>query len=56
MTAIEIRDDEAGGSAATKTVRLKAIQVIEGNEKPGLVVNVNTQTNVAARLGPKARL
>jgi hypothetical protein len=48
MTAIEIRDDEADGSAATKTVRLKAIQVIEGNEMPGLVVNVNTQTNVAA--------
>jgi hypothetical protein len=30
-------------------VRLKAIQVIEGNEgKGGVVVNVNQQTNVAA--------
>jgi hypothetical protein len=46
-TAIAIRDDEGDGSAATKTVRLKAIGVIEGNEgKGGVVVNVN-QTNVA---------
>jgi hypothetical protein len=29
-TAIKIRDDEGDESAATKTVRLKAIQVIEG--------------------------
>jgi hypothetical protein len=44
-TAIEIRDNEG---AATKTVRLKAAAFIEGNEKPGVTVNVNTQTNVAA--------
>jgi hypothetical protein len=45
-TAIEIRDDEGDGSAATKTVRLKAIGVIEG--KPdGASVTVNVQTNVA---------
>jgi hypothetical protein len=45
----KIRDDEGDESAATKTVRLKAIQVIEGSEgKAGVVVNVNQQTNVAA--------
>jgi hypothetical protein len=45
-TAIEIRDDEGDGSAATKTVRLKAIGVIEG--KPdGASVTVNVHTNVA---------
>lgn len=47
-TAIEIRDNEGDASAATKTVRLKAAAFIEGNEKPGVTVNVNTQTNVAA--------
>jgi hypothetical protein len=48
-TAIKIRDDEGDGSAADRTVRLKAIGVIEGNEgKAGVVVNVNQQTNVAS--------
>jgi hypothetical protein len=48
MTAIEIRDDPGENSAADRTVRLKAIGVIEGNEvKGGVVVNVNQQTNVA---------
>jgi hypothetical protein len=48
-TAIAIRDDPGENSAADKTVRLKAIGVIEGNEgKGGVVVNVNQQTNVAA--------
>jgi hypothetical protein len=47
--AVATRDDEADGSAATKTVRLKAIQVIEGNEgKASVTVNVNQQTSVAA--------
>jgi hypothetical protein len=48
-TAIKIRDDEGDESAATKTVRLKAIQVIEGpNDKASVVVNVNQQTNAAS--------
>jgi len=48
MTAIEIRDDPGENSAADRTVRLKAISVIEGSEsKSGVVVNVNQQTNVA---------
>lgn len=47
-TAITIRDDEGDNSAATKTVRLKAIQVIEGtSDKASVTVNVNQQTNVA---------
>ena len=47
-TAIKIRDDEGDGSAADRTVRLKAIGVIEGNEgKGGVVVNVNQTSNVA---------
>jgi hypothetical protein len=49
VTAIAIRDDEADGSAATKTVRLKAIQAIEGKDgAAGVTINVNQQTNVAA--------
>jgi hypothetical protein len=48
MTAIEIRDDPGENSAADRTVRLKAIGVIEGNEgKAGVVVNVNQTSNVA---------
>ena len=48
-TAIAIRDDEGDGSAATKTVQLKACAFIEGPpDKGGVVVNVNQQTNVAA--------
>jgi hypothetical protein len=47
-TAIEIRDDEGDGSAAIKTVRLKAINIIEGRpEGASVTVNVNQQTNVA---------
>jgi hypothetical protein len=42
MTAIEIRDDPGENSAADRTVRLKAIGVIEGNEgKSAVTVNVN---------------
>ena len=49
VTAIEIRDDPGENLAADRTVRLKAIGVIEGNEgKGGVVVNVNQQTNVAS--------
>ena len=48
-TAIAIRDDEGDGSAATKTVQLKACAFIEGPpEKADVTVNVNQQTNVAA--------
>jgi hypothetical protein len=48
MTAIEIRDDPGENSAADRTVRLKAIGVIEGNEgKGGVVVNVNQTSNIA---------
>jgi hypothetical protein len=46
VTAIRIRDDEGGGSAADRTVRLKAIGVIEGaSDKASVAVNVNQQTN-----------
>jgi hypothetical protein len=45
-TAIKIRDDEGDGSAADRTVRLKAIGVIEGTgDKASVTVNVNQQTN-----------
>jgi hypothetical protein len=47
-TAIKIRDDNSDGSAATKTVQLKACAFIEGApEKASVTVNVNQQTNVA---------
>ena len=58
MTAIEIRDDPGENSAADRTVRLKAIGVIEGNEgKGGVIVNVNQQTTWRnlARLCDQAR-
>jgi len=46
-TAIKIRDDEGDGSAATKTVRLKAIQTIEGTDGRAKVqATVNTHTNI----------
>jgi hypothetical protein len=48
MTAIEIRDDPGENLAADRTVRLKAIGVIEG--KAGVVVNVNQQTHVASMM------
>ena len=49
MTAIEIRDDPGENSAADRTVRLKAIGVIEGKpDGASVTVNVNQQTNVAA--------
>lgn len=49
-TLIEIRDDEGDGSAADRTVRLKAIQVMEGanSKSPAVTVNVNQTSNVAA--------
>jgi hypothetical protein len=47
--AIAIRDDEGENLAADRTVRLKAIQVMEGSEgKGGVVVNVNQTSNVAS--------
>ncbi len=46
-TAIVLRDDEGDGSAATKTVRLKAIAAIEG--KPAATtINVSAQQNNVA--------
>jgi hypothetical protein len=49
VTAITIRDDPGENLAADRTVRLKAIQVIEGSEgKGGVVVNVNQTSNVAS--------
>jgi hypothetical protein len=48
-TAIEIRDDDGDGSAAIRTVRLKACQFIEGKpDGASVVVNVNQTSNVAA--------
>jgi hypothetical protein len=46
-TLIEIRDDPGEGLAADRTVRVRAVAAIEGTDKGGVVVNVNTQTNVA---------
>jgi hypothetical protein len=45
--AVEIRDDVGDGTAATKTVRIKAASFIQGDDKPGVTVNINQQTNVA---------
>jgi hypothetical protein len=47
QTLIEIRDDPGEGFAADRTVRIKAVAAIEGTDKGGVTVNVNTQTNVA---------
>jgi hypothetical protein len=48
QTLIEIRDDPGEGFAADRTVRIKAVQAIEGTEgKASVTVNVNQQTNVA---------
>jgi hypothetical protein len=48
-TAIEIRDDDGDGSAAIRTVRLKACQFIEGTpDGASVVVNVSQTSNVAA--------
>lgn len=50
-TAVMIRDDPGDGKAADRTVQLKAIGVIEGNDKaPGVVVNV--QQNSVAAISP----
>jgi hypothetical protein len=46
-TLIEIRDDPGEGLAADRTVRVRAVAAIKGTDKGGVVVNVNTQTNVA---------
>lgn len=48
LTAIEIRDERGDNTAADRTVRLKAIQSIEGTDRSGVnvQVNVNSQTNV----------
>jgi len=56
--AIAIRDEEGDGSAAIKTVRLKAIQAIEGRDGPASVsVTVNqTTNNVAINPGYVIRL
>jgi hypothetical protein len=48
QTLIEIRDDPGEGFAADRTVRIKAVQAIEGTEgKTSVTVNVNQQNNVA---------
>jgi hypothetical protein len=56
-TAIQIRDDKGDGSAATKTVQLKACAFIEGPpDKASVTVNVNTHTNVGITPGYVIRL
>ena len=51
-TLIRIRDDEGENFAADRTVRIKAVQAIEGSEgKANVVVNVN-QTNNTAAISP----
>ncbi|MGB7973337.1 MAG: hypothetical protein WCF81_03075 [Roseiarcus sp.] len=48
-TLIQIRDDPGESLAADRTVRIKAVQAIEGSDgKASVTVNVNQQTNVAA--------
>jgi hypothetical protein len=48
QTLIEIRDDLGEGFAGDRTVRIRAVQAIEGTEgKASVTVNVNQQTNVA---------
>jgi hypothetical protein len=48
-TLIQIRDDPGENLAADRTVRIKAVQAIEGSDgKASVTVNVNQQTNVAA--------
>jgi hypothetical protein len=48
QTLIEIRDDPGEGFAADRTVRVKAVQAIEGRpDGASVTVNVNQQTNVA---------
>jgi hypothetical protein len=47
-TLIQIRDDPGENLAADRTMRIKAVQAIEGSDgKANVVVNVNQQTNVA---------
>jgi hypothetical protein len=46
-TLIRIRDDEGENLAADRTVRIKAVQAIEGSDGKASVT-VNVQTNVAA--------
>jgi hypothetical protein len=49
QTLIEIRDDPGEGFAADRTVRIKAVQAIEGRpDGASVTVNVNNQTNIAA--------
>jgi hypothetical protein len=50
--AVEIRDNPGEGLAADRTVRLKAASFIQGDEKPGVTVNINQQTNVANTITP----
>jgi hypothetical protein len=52
QTAIEIRDDEGDGSAATKTVRLKAIASIEGKTEGGSTVNVQINQQTVNQVSP----
>jgi hypothetical protein len=48
-TAIRIRDDDGDGSAAIRTVRLKACQFIEGKpDGASVVVNVSQTSNVVS--------
>jgi hypothetical protein len=50
QTAIDIRDNKGDGSPARDTVRLKAIDSIEGKSSSGtnVQVNVNQQTHLTA--------
>ena len=50
-TAIAIRDEAGEGLAADRTVRLKAIQLLEGTAGGGVTVNVN-QTNNSLTVSP----
>jgi hypothetical protein len=55
-TAIGIRDAEGDNSAATKTVRLKAIDSIEGKSSSGTNVQVNVNQNTHLSAGYVIRL
>jgi hypothetical protein len=50
--AVSIRDDEGDRSAATKTVRLKAIATIEGKSEGGSTVNVQINQQTVNQVSP----
>ena len=50
-TMIDIADDEGDGTAATKSVRLKAAKAVIGESDSQLTVNVGVQPNIGTPIG-----